>query len=434
MRKIPVTNLRETITDAVQSQPEVDLGSKFQTGVLNQLLREQLSPTLNNASLAGSKVSCEIPVKTAVSAAVDVVTEILKMSQLDRSQLHEKLSQLYYVNKDIYESLEIEPAMRKRQFISRSGLVLSPNNSITTILDDLRVRAFIRGLDQAIKEKTINNNGTLQIAYPACGPFAPLVLPLLAYYKAQGCYTAHQLQIRLIDLQPGAIQTLDALVIELGVQDYIAEIALADALDYQSEVAFDLVVLEAMQHGFSREGQLSIAKHFSMQLKESGDFVPQKITVRGVITSLQREFVEQWQDAQEVSEAAISSVIYAERTMMGDILTLTASTIRELNIHQLDEYNALVECNSLVVPTLASKDEKTLLFCTEVQVWADEQIGEYDSGITHPLPEQQICINFTPSKPLPGDLNVVSGDTLQFYYKLNGLPGFLATLAEVNHE
>ncbi|WP_299022578.1 hypothetical protein [uncultured Photobacterium sp.] len=429
-----MTILQKTTTDTVLNQPEVNFGSKLQTGVLNQLLRNQLSPTIDNSVKPDSKATNETTVISALSAAVDAATEILKTSQLDRTLLHEKLSQLYYVNKDVYDALEIAPAMRKRQFISKSGLVLSPNNSITTILDDLRVRAFIRGLDQAIKGKIANHHGVVQIAYPACGPFAPLVLPLLAYYKAQGCYTAQQLQVRLIDLQPGAIQTLDALVVELGVQDYIAEIALADALEYQSEVAFDLVVLEAMQHGLSREGQLAIALHFSKQLNEDGDFLPKKITVRGMIASLQREFVEQWQDAKEVSEAEISRTINAERTIVGDILSITADTLRKLNIHQLDENNALVECYSLMVPQLASDVEQTLLFCTEVIVWADERIGEYDSGITHPLPEQQICINFTPSKPLPGDLNVVSGDTLQFYYKLNGLPGFLATVVEVNHE
>ena len=63
-------------------------------------------------------------------------------------------------------------------------------------------------------------------------------------------------------------------------------------------------------------------------------------------------------------------------------------------------------------------------------MYENEKIYEYDSGITHPLPEQQVCINFTPSESRDGDLLVKSGDDIKFYYRLNGLPGFLATWCE----
>ena len=68
-----------------------------------------------------------------------------------------------------------------------------------------------------------------------------------------------------------------------------------------------------------------------------------------------------------------------------------------------------------------------LMICTHIKTYGDEVIGEYESGISHPLPDMHVCINFTPRDVKPGDLLVKTADKLKFYYRLNGLPGFLAT-------
>lgn len=412
------------------------IDSPIQAGILNQLLRDQLAPSLPVQVEQSSVTSSPSQQQSLISTANAAISEILKNAPFERALLHDKLSELFYQQKAIYQAADIDPALRKLQFITHCGLIMSPDNCITTQLDDLRVRAFVRGIDQAITDKLTDKSDSeqrpLHIVYPACGPFAPLLMPLLSHYKSQHKYTAQQLQVTLIDLQQGAVESLAELVEAMDVGGYIHDIQCLDAISWQPDLmGVDIVVLEAMQHGLSREAQFGIARHFARLLGPKGCLVPQKITVTAALNRSQREFVEQWQGAKYLSSAEMNQTIKAERTVLGEIFSLTAQSLLELPERILDENTTLIECGKVSIPTLPqNNDEQTLLLCSQIQVYGDEYLDEYDSGITHPLPDQQVCINFSPREDRPGDLLLKSGDGIQFFYRMNGLPGFLATWCE----
>jgi len=406
-----------------------DLGipSIVTTGMLNELLRQQLSPNLPSQQTQ-SDDDIELPAQTLTSCAVEAVDELLTNPNFEREQVHSKLSELFHQQKNIYLNTPIEDELRKRQFITHCGLVMSPDNCITTQLDDIRVRAFVRGVHAALQQKITTEKSNIHVVYPACGPFAPLLMPLIGFYKHHQVFSATQLKITLIDMQPGAVQSLCALIEEMDISEYIQDVLCMDATQYDNgKNTIDLVILEAMQHGFSREGQLSIARHFSKQLHVNGSFIPQKIIVSAHLTNLQQEFVEQWRDVECVSESDMNVDITQTRIELGDILTVTAESLRNMKEISLDESTKLIECGTVQIPFLSENDESSVILTTKVQTWGNEWIGEYDSGITHPLADQNICINFTPKEERPGDLLLKSGDGLKFYYRLNGLPGFLPT-------
>ncbi len=408
---------------------------KIKTGMLNQLLRDQLTPSPPQ-KLRSPSESDKLPI-SLTSAAVDVVAMILNENWSERAELHEKLSELYHLQKAVYDELEINPMLRKRQYISQAGLILSPDNCITTQLDDLRVNAYIRGIDQALTQMfTQNKTRKIHIVYPACGPFAPLLMPLISYYQKTHQFSSKQLSITLIDIQPGAVHTLRALVNELNIQDYVQDIICADALTYHSpNNSIDMVVLEAMQHGFSREGHFSLTRHFTKMLADDGCLIPEKVTVSASLNNAQREFVDQWQGKQCVSHSDINQKIIDERVVLGDILSLTAHSFSVLSERIIDENTTLMECGQVSIPKMSAVNgEQTLLLSTHIHVFGDEKLNEYDSGITHPLPEQQVCINYTPKQHREGDLLLKSGDGIKFYYRLNGLPGFLATWCDGDPE
>lgn len=407
------------------------LDHSIRAGMLNEMLRKQLSPTLatpqiNPINVSQQEKSCDL-----LSSAIAAIDELLNNCLFERELVHSKLSKLFHHQKNIYEQTPIDDRLRQRQYITHCGLVMSPDNCITTQLDDIRVRAFVRGIHAAVQQKRANHQGAIHVVYPACGPFAPLLMPLLGYYCDQGIMSADELQITLIDMQPGATQSLEALVEEMGVTKYIKKICCMDATQYHPQQdTVDIVILEAMQHGFSREGQLSIARHFSSLLSPQGHFIPEKIVISAHLTNLQKEFVQQWQGATVLAESEMNQTIKQQRIYLGDILTVTAQSLRAMKEIVLDENTTLLECETVQIPNLLSDDEQTLIVCTRIQTWGDEWIGEYDSGISHPLPDQNVCINFRPQDERPGDLLLKSGDGLKFYYRLNGLPGFMPTWVE----
>lgn len=398
------------------------LNQSLGIGALNQQLREHLSPA--------SETSKKPLSNNIIETAVDVVTEILKASHPDRTLLTGKLAQLFKQQTTLYYQAAIPSALRKRQYISRHGLIISADNCITSILDILRVRAFIRGVDSAIHHMHASrrrSKNPVHIVYPACGPFAPLLLPLLSYYHQQGWYSPLDVQVTLIDIQQAAIISLHTLVEALDVGDYIREIQHKDAMAFHKQSPIDIVLLEAMQHGFSREGHLPLAKYFASLLEPEGIFIPQEVSVSAVLNIGQREFVNQWGSTTHCEYALMNPGIKDERTDLGEILSVTQHSLSRLKVETLDENTSLVECNSVRIPeNLQQVNQQLLLICSRVRTFNNEWVNEYDSGITHPLPDGHVCIGFTPNDKRPGDLLINPGDILKFYYRLNGLPGFFA--------
>lgn len=369
---------------------------------------------------------------TILKHSTALVETILNTNTIQSyEQTKTQLSRLYEGLKDIFEIAQIPVELRKRQFLNKTGLAISPQHALTTIKDVFRVSGFIRSIDQAIEDLKQAFPEKLHIVYPACGPLAPLLMPLLAYYKHSGKYGPEDLSVTLIEIQEGAVLSLQTLFQASELDCYIKDIVYCDAVDYvkKADEKIHLVILEAMQHGFSKEGQLAIAIHFSKLLDVKGIFLPQKIAIEGVLASGEIEFNRQWKEQGFTHASSMDKDIIKDRIKLGKILEITPENIKNMDIFAVDEYTKLVRCASLKIPEMEKdRDQKILLFCSKIEIYKGEVIDEYDSGITHPLPDLSICINFIPTKDKkPEDLCVNSGDTLAFFYRMNGLPGFLVT-------
>lgn len=372
-----------------------------------------------------------------IQASSSLVETILSTNTLETlKETSEGLAKLYNGLKCVFDVAEVPEPLRKRQFLNKTGLAMSPQNAIHTIKDTFRVSGFVRAIDKAIDDLKAVFDEPLHIMYPACGPLAPLMLPLLAYYKQTGKRDPEDIMVTLIDVQEGAVMSLKKVFEASGLDCFLKRILFADAADYvkQPDEKIHMVVLEAMQHGFSKEGQLAIAIHFSKLLEDKGLFLPEKVSIEGALITGQKEFVEQWRDKEFTHAASMDNDILKQRINMGSIFEVSLQSIKNLDIVEVDEYTKLIRCASLKIPEYKlerGENEKILLFCTKVNIYKGEMINEYDSGITHPLPDQSICINFTPKNDLkPEDLLVNSGDTLDFFYRMNGLPGFLVVKAD----
>ncbi len=383
------------------------------------LLKQQLAVTQDKASLRGDELS---------ALCSDITAHILASSPEDAPHIEPKLLQLFMAFKNVYDGANISKAERTQQFISKHGLVMSPDYCIHTIKDTRRVSGFIRAIDKALSTLLSCGQDKVFIAYPACGPFAPLLLPLLSYYHQQGI-TGKQLQVTFIDLQPGAIKSLHKLISEMQLQQFVQQMYCGDACDYSAPMLFDMVICEAMQHGFSREGHLAIAQHFANQLSMTGYFIPQQIDVHATLTVAQREYIEQWQ-REGLDDFAIEqkrSQCAAVRTELGIVMSLTANSLTHIDSKQIAQ-QSLVTAGKLKVPELPDQPQKQILcLYTHITLFANEKLNMYDSGITHPLPDLSVCINFIPKDSKPDDTLARSGDTLSFYYSMSGLPGFIVT-------
>ncbi len=369
--------------------------------------------------------------KEIIENSTSLINTILTSNTADAYNTTKmQLTTLYENLKDVFDYAKIPMELRDRQFLNKTGYAMSPAHAITSIQDVFRVSAFVKSIDKAIKDlQKIYKEETLHIVYPACGPLAPLLIPLLAYYKNNGIYDETELQVTFIDIQEGAILSLVEILKVSGLDVFVKNILLIDAVDYKTQEKIHLVVLEAMQHGFTREGHLSISKHFAELLDKDGIFLPQEIRIDAVLVVGEEEYNTQWKDVDLIASHNMDQEIKDKRVVLGSILEINLETLRAMEIMELNENTRLVKCATHTIPHFGDNhDKRIMLFATTMTIYKNETINEYDSGITHPLPNMDICINFIPKADQKAtDLYVVSGDSITFYYKLVGLPGFLVT-------
>lgn len=317
-----------------------------------------------------------------------------------------------------YCSLNIPAPLRQRQFINKNGLVMSPDYAIRTVLDSVRVGSFWQALSNILPQYAERE---CHLVYTACGPFAPLLLPVLYFLREQQ-QLPQKLAVTLIDIHPAAAQSLQALV-EATQLDTVVQVLCQDACDYRAEPgSVDILLVEAMQHGLSREGHLNICQHFAPLLAEDALLLPEKVSVRAVLTQAEDEF-----PAEPRAEGEKNT----RRIDIGPVLELSRDNLRQLDLLRLDDGSELIRCLQVKIPEdLDTSAEHILLLTTEIQVYQDLSLAEYASGITHPLPDLSVCIGFEPRNPQPGDLLIKPGDSILFYYRKQGLPGFLPVYVE----
>lgn len=399
------------------------------------MLNKAISPSTKELRELVSKQDSEKFNSVTLSNNFQALTENIlhHPTQKVYKETQRQLNKLYESVQGVFDYANVPEQLQKQRFIGKTGAAISPLHALHTVKDVFRVSAFIRATHAAITDLTKKFDEKIHIVYPACGPLAPLLLPLLMHYKQTGEFQADDFHITFIDIQEGAVIALKEILMVAGLEHFVKDVLFMDAVDYQTRPHEDihLVLLEAMQHGFTREGQLAISHHFASLLHKDGLFLPEKVSVSAFLADPEIEFIQRGKHAEE-GQLLLSDKSYCgERYELGDILTITLASLRDMQFIAVDQYTRLLECETVKIPDVnPERKQHLMLFRAEMEIYAGEKISEYESGISHPLPDRSICINFTPRDLQDDDLVIHSGDSVQFYYRLNGEPGFFVVKAD----
>lgn len=356
------------------AEPEMD-------ELLKYSLRTQLEAMLPNQLSTAER---QRQLKESFAAAVELV---LKETKVEHRTLVQAFQSMYG---NACQSLSLAKLTQEeltRQYISTSGLVMSPLNCKHTIKDVYRIKGFACGINKAIQHM-LANKSQVKVLYPACGPFAPLLLPLLAHYKQSDRISAEQLQVTLVDIHPGAIKALNQLIADLDIADYIEALVEEDATQFSPTQTFDLLILEAMQHGFSREGFLSIAKHLVQYLHIQGEMIPNQVSVRAMMVIGETEFNQQWEKAEYAHSNHCQPEAIDDRIDLGEILNVNKAMLLRSEIFELDGGIKMLQGNTIELPKdVPDMAKRILAIYSHIDTYGDAMVGQYDSGITHPNPD-----------------------------------------------
>src|SRR5690606_3672370 len=152
------------------------------------------------------------------------------------------------------------------------------------------MKGVYKALISAIK---IFQDTRINILYAGCGPFAPLILPLLPFFKPE------QLSVTLIDINQYSIQTIKEIVAELEYEPYIAAITVADATQYTYSKlkTLHLVITETMFQALTREPQVVITRNLAPQLTKGGILIPEEVKISWRYSFFSKEpYLHQYKD------------------------------------------------------------------------------------------------------------------------------------------
>ncbi|MCG7554457.1 MULTISPECIES: class I SAM-dependent methyltransferase [unclassified Pseudoalteromonas] len=159
------------------------------------------------------------------------------------------------------------------------GVAISPVQAAKCSQELLRSLIFMQGVKAAIEDKQQEGLSEVHILYAGTGPYATLLLPLLALHP--------NLPVRatLIDIHPENIAAVKKLIDAFDVEHRIERLVCCDALKWQDEekCSFDIVISETMTALLKREPQVWIFKHLFPYLKEDGILIPESIALSAML-------------------------------------------------------------------------------------------------------------------------------------------------------
>ncbi len=293
-----------------------------------------------------------------------------------------------------------------RPTTSEFGVALSPINAGDCIKDTIRTAQFMLGVDTAMqsviaRKRAQNQEANVKILYAGCGPYAPLVLPLIPRYSDQN------IEIHLLDIHLESIEAVQALCLKLDFfPQYNIHFHCKDAtkIDLKKEQCpdFDIVLSETMDAGLRSEPQAAILYNVAKQVKEDCIFLPESIQLSVAVKSLNeylstlrrihtinpeyfnfRETADKLRTWHILMNGGEGSQFSSKNESRGDYI------IRELTLRDAKNIEKSLEDFLRTVARLeipASLDETQLIILeTRINVFKNISIDPGDSHITRPL-------------------------------------------------
>ncbi|WP_343329532.1 hypothetical protein [Polaribacter staleyi] len=234
-------------------------------------------------------------------------------------------------------------------------------------MDDLlRTRKFIRGINEAIKEK-LNAKKPIHILYAGTGPFATLILPFIFRYPKE------DIKYTFLEINPFSFKILQNVILKLGLNEYDITLVNDDATKYQVDAKneLDIIISETMQNALAKEQQVPIFLNLMRQVTNDCIFIPEKIELyiglkkAGIpIDKIHVKHFRKEMKVFDVSKESMFPLNQSKKNTTKEVSFIKKQTI--IGNEKLKEFDQLV-------------------IITEIQVYKNEKIGINESGLTTPI-------------------------------------------------
>ncbi len=316
------------------------------------------------------------------------ITKTLLAAKLDYTAVRNGASQL----KELFQQvIAFDEGGQYHSIDTRSGKAIDTAAAAFCIMDMMRTRVFLRGIEEAIRMQLQQQPGKpVTVLYAGTGPFATLLTPLTTVFGPG------ELQLILLEINPVSMEYLDKTIRVFNMGPYILDKVLADAATYRIPDAQqpDIVLSETMNYALYKEPQVSIFANLSGQ-RPGALLIPEMITVEAAL--IERD------DTGTTSKMVPLKVL----------LELNAATAQLISKEE-GVVPVLTDGIRVELPSLSYPVTDKLALLTHIKVFGEHTLSVNECGLTMPFP--------VPNIPSAG----ANPSALRFTYKRGAVPGFIA--------
>lgn len=253
-----------------------------------------------------------------------------------------------------------------------NGVAVSPEIAVHCFQDYIRTHRFMLALYRAVQEKLEQfPKRKIKILYAGCGPYCPLILPLLYLFNSTN------IEIDVIEINPYSLKSAKQIISFIGKNQYIKKILCIDATQYkpEKEDCFDIIISETMDKALEIEPQVSIFLNLFSYLKKEGILIPEKVTVDLYATDIRKEKSSDYEFYLDTSTTKSNQI---QRTFIKNIITLDKSFLK-LQHSKKNQEN--IYLTSLKISDLATENID-LLYITSLKIYKSITLSEDESLLT----------------------------------------------------
>ncbi|KAB7728074.1 hypothetical protein F5984_20190 [Rudanella paleaurantiibacter] len=290
------------------------------------------------------------------------------------------------------------PDNRKNRVHSDMGYAISLTWAAMCIHDFQRTKTFTDGLFRAVSDRLAQQPDLpVHILYAGTGPFATLILPLVARFSPQ------QVQFTLLEINAQSYACLTQLITLLDLAPYVSSVQQVDATTWQipDPHSVDVFVTETMQKALKEEQQVAISLNIVPQLRPDALLIPEQIRLTLALIHYQRPA-----EAHQIPVPIVSPV--------ADVFLLNRETLWQHSPSYRPHHLPYVfPSMTIATPQEGVQASTQPHLLTEITVYQNVTLNFNQSGLTMPFPLRQF------SGKIPAQM--------RFEYNVDRVPGLRVT-------
>lgn len=300
----------------------------------------------------------------------------------------------------ISQSINYEDELTTSDIGLSQGIAINLKLAAQCFTDYLRTHRFMLGTYLCVLNQLNQKPKPIQILYAGTGPYATIVLPLLYLFSEE------EISITAIEINENSYTSANHLIGKLKKEKYFESFLLTDAITFNTDKKFDIIISETMDKALTREPQLAIFSNLVNYLSPNGSLIPKCIKVDIVASSI---FLEKDVPYYCFDDIETRQTNQRHRQFIDNVI---------LANRHFFESQKLIPNQSLYLKTIETKGIKEnlneLVFNTEVLIFDNVELLEDDSTLT----KKYICYSFTPE---------VKGKEFNLYYLNTDSPRIVLT-------